>query len=115
MLNENNVNENLIQSQVTIPSGQTTSNSINTRGASLVAIDTPSVLTGANITFEVTNNTGVFKPYVNVSGTVVTIPVLVDQHIGILSTDFVPVEELKIVSDLAEADDRVFILTLRPI
>ena len=81
-------------------------------GSKLVGIRIPSAMTGANITFLIGDNAGVFLPYHNAAGSELTIPITVDTHIGMVLEDFEPVQRVKIVSDASEAADRTLILFL---
>lgn len=97
-----------------IASGQKVSSPVRSLGGVLVGIITPSVLSGANFTFEVsTEETGVYKTYYNSAGSIVQVAVGADRHIGQLPADFAGTEFIKVVSDTSEAAERSIQLVFR--
>lgn len=99
-----------------ILNGQTTSGVIDTGGASLVSIQTPSVLTGTTFTFEASLNGIDFLPlYKTEDISVFTANTGADRVTTLPGSPFSVIRFLKIVSSATELGDRDLLLGLRPL
>jgi len=93
-------------SKVTIASGQTESEAINSAGGVMVRYAAPAGMTGTSFTFKVSDDNVTFKTYKNTSGNVVTSAVNPGDTTGIISFDFKGCQWIKFVSSSAEGADR---------
>jgi len=100
-----------------------TSNIIDLKGLTLIAIITPSVLTSTKLTFSVAGEVAVgvdpstvILPYVSAPASgIIELTIAVDNYIGLAAVDFAPVRYVQIKTDMVEAADRVFKLFSRRI
>lgn len=101
--------------QVQIASGQTVSGDIDLNGLRLFGITTPAALTGANLTFQVSEDGTNFFALVKDDGSAVTCAMAVDQAIslGDLFQHFAQWRYLRLVSDAAEGANRDFEIIAR--
>ena len=99
----------------TILSGQTESDVIDSRGASLIGIIIPAAFTGTSLTFEVGSGPdgSTLADYYNAAGTQISVAVAPSRYVGMAAIDFAPTRFLKIISDQSEGADRAVILVFR--
>ena len=106
----------MIQTAVTIASGQTTSPAIVNNGLSLVGIQLPAAFTGTAISFLASVDGITFQPiYDTVSGTALSYTVAQGHYVAINPQDFYGVVQFKIVSGSSEAAARSFTCALKGI
>ena len=99
---------------VKILSGQTITDSVDLHGTALVAIITPSALTGTVIRFKGSINDTLFNDMYDSGGLQITIDVGASRYIPLnVIDDFKGVRFIKLVSNQSEADDRNITLVLR--
>ena len=96
---------------VTIPSGSTTSNSIDLRGSAVLKIFIPANFVGTSLTFQLSLNNVDYKPYKNANGDLVVCQALANDAIGITPIDFLGVNYLKIISNATESGADIAIIT----
>ncbi len=96
--------------KVTIPAGSDTSDVLDLKGSSIVAIRAPAGFEGTSITFEASEEKdGSFIEVTRgTDGNVVTASVEEEKHVLLLVTDFFGTKFLKIVSSATESAERVF-------
>lgn len=98
---------------VTIPNGNTDSNAIDVKGATMVAIITPSVLTGTTFTFQVSEDGTNFNTLYSATGNIITVNVGTERFIALSPQDFAAVTHLQLISSASEGADRIIQLVLR--
>lgn len=98
-----------------ILSGQVKSDVIDMKGTSLKTILLPANFTGANLTFEVSDDGITFYPYYNINDVPVTIDITQGRAYGVSAIDFYSIQYMKIVSSAAEGADRTLKLIVRAI
>ncbi len=100
---------------VTIASGETESDAIDTSGLVIIGIETPT-LTSSTLTFKVLSRDGV--TYVPVSDDAGTLYDVTISRVGYSALDpsvMVGLQQLKIVGDSAEGADRTLRIVMRPV
>ncbi len=98
-----------------IASGQTTSEAVSLKEASIVGIIIPSAFTGTSLTFMVSEEEGgTYKQMTRgIDGASVTALASADDHIAILIGDFLTSKYIKLVSSASEAADREIELIMK--
>lgn len=96
--------------KVTIPAGSDTSDVLDLKGSSIVAIRAPVGFEGTTITFEAAEDKdGSFMQVTRGNdGNVVTGVVVAGKHVLLVVSDFFGTKYLKIVSSATESAERVF-------
>lgn len=103
----------LVQTTVSIASGQSVGSLISTSGAALVGCQMPSAFTGTSISFSTaTSSTGTFQELDNSSGKLSYI-VGQGKYIAINPQDFYGIQYLKIISGSTEASARAINCSLK--
>lgn len=103
--------------EITIESGQTTSNivSLEDEDASLVGIRTPDVFDGVSFTFlAAPEEDGDFKVMTRaIDGLAVTAIVDADNHVALVVEDFFAASYIQLVSSATETGDRTIELVMK--
>jgi hypothetical protein len=98
---------------VIIANSETVSTAAYQDGGSLIGIRTPAALTGTEFTFQVSFEDQVFLDYKKPDGDPVAITVAVDGAYGILPTDFLSFDYIKVVSGSTEGSARIITLVFK--
>ena len=112
-------NDNLSQVSawiLTIPNGETVSNSINMNTTTLVGLLIAPIFTGTTISFEVSFDDVTFFPVFTVANTAVEITGVVDnQFYGLSPQDFAFIPFLRLVSNATELQDSNLTIVTRKV
>ena len=100
---------------VTITSGQTVSDAIDTQGLDMVQIEMPAAFTGITMTFQSSLDNSTFNACYNTSGTALSCTVAASRNILISPQDFAGVRYIKLVSGSAEGATRSIRIQLREV
>lgn len=101
---------------VTILSGQTESDALDTNGTSLVGYVLPAAFTGTAITFKVCDTLdGTYLDLYNTDGTLISHTVAQGTAVAISPLDFAAFRFVKFVSGSSEGADRVINIQARPL
>jgi hypothetical protein len=100
----------------TVPDSTALSNVVDLKGLTLVGIRTPAVLTSTTITLNVgSDDDDALLKYTDISGSDVSMPIAVNDHIRLPSDDFLPFRRVQIQTDSNEVVEAVFTLVCRRI
>lgn len=101
------------QTSLTIPSGSTTSNSVDFLGGSMVGLIMPAAFTGTALNFQMSDSDTTYYTLYNKDGTILQCTVAANRAIFFTPGDFVGARWMKLVSNATEASARTIKLILR--
>lgn len=100
---------------VVIADGESVSGIVDLKGQNLVGLSMPANFTGTALTFQVFNGGTLYQTMVDGDGNNVSKAIAGNQYMKIHPADFAGIDQMKIVSNASEAEEREIVVHLREI